>query len=78
MSDDKLTTLHLDDDGVRALTNVTDAADAIVMMYEDEGDPDAQLDEDTWAMYSLLGIEREARRRDRIERGEGLLADDEE
>lgn len=73
MSDEKLTTLHLDDDGVRALTNVTDAADAIVMMYEDEGDPDAQLDEDTWAMYSLLGIDREAHRAERRRRGDELL-----
>lgn len=78
MTEEGATILYLDDDGVRALTNVTDAADALVMMYEDEGEPDTQLDEDTWAMYSLLGIEREARRRDRIERGEGLLADDEE
>lgn len=75
MSDEKLTALYLDDDGVRALTNVTDAADAIVMMYEDEGDPDVQLDEDTWAMYSLLGIDRDRRRERRLREG-GYTGDD--
>lgn len=72
MSNDKLTTLHLDDDGVRALVNVTDAADALVVMYEDDHDPDQQLDEDTWAMYSLLGINRDTRREERLRRGEEL------
>lgn len=66
MSDKKLTTLHLDDDGIRALVNVTDAADALVVMYEDDSDPDTQLDEDTWAMYALLNIDRDERRAERL------------
>lgn len=72
MSNKELTTLHLDDDGIRALTNVTDAADALVVMYEDDNDPDVQLDEDTWSMYALLGIDRDERREERLRRGEEL------
>lgn len=72
MSDKKLTTLHLDDDGIRALVNVTDAADALVVMYEDDNDPDTQLDEDTWAMYALLSIDRDERRAERLRKGAEL------
>lgn len=72
MSDKKLTTLHLDDDGIRALVNVTDAADALVVMYEDDSDPDTQLDEDTWAMYALLSIDRDERRAERLRKGAEL------
>jgi len=72
VGDKKLTTLHLDDDGIRALVNVTDAADALVVMYEGDSDPDTQLDEDTWAMYALLNIDRDERRVERLRKGAEL------
>ncbi len=69
MSHDGLTTLYLDEEGMGALENVVNAADAVAEAMEDQGNLDDELHEDIDIICEVADFDRGAIRKRRHDEG---------